>query len=776
MLSQIRSLLVAGLKYMNQHIIYLPGILLCVVVVCLLVLLLLGKHRRAAMVTQLQARAGSVRRQRAGRIFLVVLTALCWAGIGILLFYVQCVSVWAFLKFIGFFLVYLVLPGYFAVRRMDRLVSLSALLALSTVVGMCLLTAVYLLASLCGFMPLVLFVSPAICAVSVVLLVRDCQKKRPVTGLFRIDLPLLAVGSLLLFYAVTVRGSAGISPQVSGSVTNFMDALYIITNSAALKGGLMAESLNFPGFVLRYHVATNILQACAGLVTGISAVDIFMTFWPFLYISTAVCAVHGLMCQYRRQTRYATLMTLLVFFSETFTFALFHLFNRAEILRTVYLGTGNLEAYLLTLPNGNDIAIAAVLCAVLVVLMAYRDECRFVSALVLLFAFSGLTTAAKAPYGICLCAALGGTFLLVPLQRQGRGHLKKPFWLFAVGLLGFAAAYFCFLYNPSQAGASTASFLAFGDTRSSLKLDATYQWVSALLSGWFPHAVIPEWVVLLVEFPLSLFNVLPYVMIPFFAFFVGRLKQFRQTAAEDMVLCGMGISALLGYYLVNFDGYSQIYFLLAGICFLHLLGQTWLERNAPRFPFLLKSLTALLLAVSLFGTLVNMSIRLEGSLGTYAHAHAAQKYSYDVPEPSADSLTAYEYDGMIWLRDHTPVDATVVCDRFFTRDLDGRSRLEAIDDALYFYYAAYSERQMFLSGFSYSPRTPEMAAWLEKRFHVIDALYRDGTADRAQIMRGNGISFMVVSRLMTPDLDVSEDSSLACVFENRDIAIYGIAR
>lgn len=761
---ELRQLVRSAVYYLTDHILYIPGVLLVLFPLVCLVGLLIRRIRGERVRTLRKNGVAGI----FGNVMLGGFSLTCWFSMFLILFYMLGIPATDGVRFVLFLVFYLFLPGYLFARRIPGLSGPSALYAVSAVSGMCVLLLVYIFASLTGRMTLVLYVSPVLSLAALVKLRKDSVDRQRMAGLFRLDFPLLAVVSLFLLYSVGVRSAYAIAPTRSGSASVFMDSLYIVANSAALKRGLFAESLIFPGFQLRYHTVSNILQACSGLVTGISAVNTFLVFWPFLYLTVSICSIHAVLSAFREREEHAAWMTALVLLSENLSFGVLTPFTLDVMLRRLYMGTANLEAYLLILPNGNDIAICGILCAALIGILAYRKKNPMWLSVLLMLLFTFLTTGAKAAYGLCICGALVGSLLLIALQRNGINKLGRPFLLMLAAGIGFAAAYLAFIYNPAQSATSTVTLFSPADPRSSLHFETLY----TSLQNHLGRFELSDSALLAIAFPLSVFIILPYVILPFFGFFIERLRRFRAIPPEDMLIGGIALCGLAAYYLINIDGYSQAYFLLAAICFIHIIGQTWLEEHFPRFHFVFKLLTVILLSVSMFSTTANMAMRTRSSLNSYKQTYDNIHYSWVAPEPEYDALSAYEYEGMEWLRNNTPQDALVVCDRFFTSPVDKEARLEEIDRALDFYYPAFSERQMFLSGYSYSPRTKEMANWIEDRLDIIDELYSQETEERGEILKENDISYMVLSQLENSALDLSEDESIACVFKNRDISIY----
>lgn len=762
------------LDLIKKIVLLLPSTAVVLTAVVAVVLGLIGRKRREPLSRRVSAWQGKyfAVRENGCRWWQIVLVALSWLALVGVLFGILRVSVWETAKFLLFFAFYVVLPGYWAVRGIRKVQTASALFALSSLMGMCLLVGVYILASFVKVLWLISVVSPVLGAVSLLLFVRDLRGGRYEKRFFQLDWSLLTAFSLILAYSMIVRASYAASPELTGSTSYFMDSLYIISNSSAMTGGLFADSLNFPGFLLRYHAITNVLQACAIRVTGIPAVNIFMQFWPLLYVSSAVTAMHGLIAEYRGNRSYASIATFLTIVSGIFTLALLHLFQIGAISNNLYKGTGNLLVYLLALPNGIDIAIPAIFGAAYVGLKYYRGTCGKWTAFGAMAALAALATGAKTPFGACLCGALAGTVLIAALQKQGFVRLKKPACLLLASVLGFALIYVVMIYNPSPTASNTMSIFQFSDQRSSLMFEYTHDWLVCFLRAHGMGALASNTgLILLILFPVSLIGLAVFTMPAFLTWTVSQLRKFRSITLENMLLCGIVICGVVAYYLISFDGYSQCYFALAAVPFVNILGFYWLVDHYKTLKYPVKAIFALLLACSLFFTEHQIISQMTGALHTTQQIISTDSEEKAKMDPSYESLTKAEYEGMIWLRENTPKNTLVAIDRFFTSEPTSNEPLDSIDKALYYYYVAYSERHMFLSGYAYSIRTVEMTEWLENQLDIQERLYDSDTENRVELMRDNGISYLVVSRFVSDDLRF-QDNNLVEVFHNQDITIY----
>ena len=145
---------------------------------------------------------------------------------------------------------------------------------------------------------------------------------------------------------------------------------------------------------------------------------------------------------------------------------------------------------------------------------------------------------------------------------------------------------------------------------------------------------------------------------------------------------------------------------------------------------------------------------------------------FHVEPPNPAELTAPEVRGLLWLRGHSPPKSVVAT--------NNQSRLEASRDGRYFYYSALSQRQFLLEGYEYtngflSPRTREAEAELQQRLHLLDRIYRDGSAAAIEeAHRRFGVSYLLVDARFTDAAHPFPSSAARLVFADRDLRIYAV--
>ena len=698
---------------------------------------------------------------------------------GVLIFCIATVSlvlcrlsIFDCIKFVLFVVIYINLPGYSIARKFGKYYrSFPIVYTLSSVVGITFLMGTYIFGSFIGYLQIIYFVGPIMSIYSIVLLFLDKKMGRQVKT-SKEDFKLLLVILSLLLYCAIVRGAYGLNPERSGLTSNFMDSLYIITNSVTLKGGLFNDSINFPGFLLRYHSGTNIIQACAGKITGISAVDIFMSYWHYLYVPLGCCAIYSLVTIVRKKEKNAALITLLVFASEIFTFTAFYPFNYSKIIENIYSGTGNLEAYFLILPNGNDLAIPSIITIAFVCVSFYRKEIKQAYSLVLLFLCTFNLTASKSVYGAIICASLIIVVLIAIIQRNDIKKILPDICMASVAIVSFLMVYFILIYNPNQKETSSISMLDLADSRNMIQYEKLHFYLGDIFTKIGLENIINSKSFLIINLLTSIFFVLPYVMIPFAIVLLKKIIRIKTDTKIDIFLLSISVISIVGNYFFNMDGYSQIYFLIAGICFIHIIGQIWICENFSNLRYIFKAFLIIMLTISVFYTTSYCLIRIQWVIPKYINI-SSKKINSTI-EPTYDGITKYEYEGMKWLKNNTSTNCMILSDRFYLSPVDKDNQIKSIDNSLYFYYAAYSERQMYLGAYAYSPRTPEMATWINKRLDFVDEMYSSYSNNRGEKLVKKGIDYVIVSRIITQNDYLQNDPSLKNVYSNRDIKIYKV--
>jgi hypothetical protein len=128
--------------------------------------------------------------------------------------------------------------------------------------------------------------------------------------------------------------------------------------------------------------------------------------------------------------------------------------------------------------------------------------------------------------------------------------------------------------------------------------------------------------------------------------------------------------------------------------------------------------------------------------------------------------------GLLWLRARTSPNAVIA--------VNNVSNLQ-YPSYRYFYYSAFSERQIFLEGFDFTPAfslgaTRASVRELKRRLELTDRIFRDGSASAIEAaQRKYGVDYLLVDRRDTLPHHPPPASIARLVFSNADVQIYVIA-
>ena len=205
-----------------------------------------------------------------------------------------------------------------------------------------------------------------------------------------------------------------------------------------------------------------------------------------------------------------------------------------------------------------------------------------------------------------------------------------------------------------------------------------------------------------------------------------------------------------------------MYFLMASTAFIEICAIDWLVANFKRADWLIKLIVIGGFAV---GTITTYYMTMFEYNKAMVKVEQIKSKSLMYANPYFDRITRYEYEGMKWLDNNTDANSIIATDRHFI----GRQQTDAYSRS--FYYSAFSNRQIFLEGWSYTYPSKEIQDIIKHKYEINSKIFSKAEESRSKIMRENGIDYLILSRVTDSDIKIN-DKNLVKVFSNRDLRIY----
>lgn len=630
--------------------------------------------------------------------------------------------------------------------------------------------------------------------VSVFLLIKDIKEAlREKRETFKVDYVLLPLAAMIFLGASISFGAifckVSVAPTSYRSLSAYHDVLWLIGNDAALAEGWPAEGFQYAGKALNSNIGANLVRAMISRISGLSSAKVFGYFASFFTIPFIGFSIYtlGLFWSNKRQT--ALFSTFAFMYISFFSFSFLHMFSGIQNAGSLAQKSYYFSVFISTLycPNGIDMAVptVALLAVLILYLLKQLKSSRTAYFLVSIAAF--LLTIGKYVFTVCVLGSIVGSVICMGIQKR-KFQQMIPFGLsFIAVLIGFLIGYFSIVrVGEVKVEASEVAPVyeegtivdtyeeegyVYAHKYSSFEIGANVK-NTKLFANIKEIVASPDWFDGTLAFllsPLHYIFQLVAVSIPFAVWLLSKIKSFKEIGEGDFFTGGVALSGILVYYVLRVDGSSQVYFFFCASVFISVIGITWVSNNWNSLHFRRKYVFAI-------ACIIGMSSSL--SLSGWRAADGYERVFMEAPagdyrEPAAlDAMTFGEYEAMLWIRKNTSPDIIMAVDRHYHKE----NKVGAIPEpndaySRYYYYTAFAERKAFISSWAYLPRTQKMQSDIVRRLRANDALYSNQCLNRAEILRSNHISYVILSRFVHGDLQL-EDPCLQEVFRNSDIIIY----
>lgn len=346
----------------------------------------------------------------------------------------------------------------------------------------------------------------------------------------------------VLLFQFFVSAANNMSPGLLGFNTYYRDSFYWAGDIVSLSKKFPPEDYRIIGAPYYYHYFSSMQGAVVCMCTGIP-INGFV--FGFSFVQSAILLVCAAYCFFKtvlRKPSYIAFGMILALFTT----------GDEQLVRVTII------SHLFTSPFGYDVGTAFGLLT-MAFWMKQIKEVRFnwrLFAAILICFFTCVGT--KGPIGAIVLLMIGVTcvcWVLIPKKR----NLVGGFVYGSVLLSLFLKLYILVVSGPIGGAASKAASFVGGGTGRSLLADRP-----ELISVYSVTSKLP----IVGEFVFSLFYVLkaqPAVFVLFCAAVVLLAVNYRKTDVVDIItLCGF-ITGVILTRALKLGGYSQMYFIMAGI-------------------------------------------------------------------------------------------------------------------------------------------------------------------------------------------------------------------
>ena len=557
------------------------------------------------------------------------------------------------------------------------------------------------------------------------------------------DLLTIAVFSVYLILTTFAYSGANVSPEVTDSSWMPTDVMLWIENAAALARRFPAVGprVNL-GRILYYHYFSSVQIAFSNLATGVNCFTLGVSFFSvgkcFIFFGAFYVLFSGLTKNYWLQL----LGVIAVCFSSGFD--------------SVTLST--YASHTWTHPFGFDIGFA--FGAAFLHFFYLQWEKPILDFRIFLLSIVAFTMCAglKIPVAVAVIVAAGIICFTWLFQKK-----FKLAFSYGICLLisFFAIAIFCTGLGQGATESRTGSFDAWTVLRD---LSPVFNTVYNLFGVWWPGKV--KWALL-----FALYNLIENPLV-FGLFAVSVLsliasKEMRNARNVGLICAGI-FSMALGILNVQ-PGQSQIYFTYSALIPCIALDMIWLDLQYQKREKSTKGHMSILLAgilcVQICCLLFQSFTYWSGNQGVYPALilgyknmlhHESAKQGYRIDGLQKEDLVALE-----WIRDNTPKDSVVLCDRSVVAEM-----------SWYMYYGAFCERQMYLEGDVYY--RGQMVDERNQMNELVRNVFQN-SYEALDTVKDSGVDYVVQTIELTPNF-IPNEELLTLVFSSDTINVYEVKK
>ena len=636
-------------------------------------------------------------------------------------------SIYNIIKYILFQVFFILLPGMLTYRALKFNKGGIYKFTMSYGFGIIFTIISYFLFYLLNLKQLLLYAGPVLSFLEICLFFRKYKrigKKINVDNDMNVLFQLIAIYSLLLL--ITFFGLTLSNPMpLDMSRTHYTkDLIWTISNAEALLKAYPPVDSHVSGIILKYHYFISVHLAVINYVTNINIVELFYKFFQIGKLLFLVFSSYILGKTFFKDSKKALLFTWVYLFT-----------NCASLSYALKNGSGafiNVNfVHLTDDPFGFELAISFLFLCVSLIIESIRCKKVKIQYLVGIGLFAMAVTGSKGPLGAILLLVLIAACIIYNIKRNSKANI---FAIIVEIFVIFVAMYFWLL----NVGANTSQIhLGYLVSDTIVK-----SFIDKLTS-----IVILNKLLNLFSIPVHFILFLPFASIPFLLWIYKRLMKINSVNLEDLIIGGIAICGIIAAYMLKQIGHSEVYFIMTAIPFIELCAIDWLSNNFTKSTKVFKVFVVFTLIVSMTTTFYMGIYQYERGKNTLVKV-----LSKSNPDAAAqpDSMTKYDYDAMIWLKDNSKQNDIIATNRHsFYKNIH-------LDNAQYFYYSTFSERNFYLEGWSnlYAYSSKNDKKLIEDKIKINNIIFSNSENAYKEIEKTN-IKFLVLSKFISPNMKLT---------------------
>lgn len=683
---------------------------------------------------------------------LCAVAVIAIALISVCVYHASAKGLFLFLIYILFFIN---IPGAFVLRQFKLDINnISVRLLLSLFTGWAMIVAEYFISSLLGNSIVPYLFGPLLSAAYFIDIYRNKTSALNACRFNPRSIPAgLYIAFVLIMIYVFIRTQfLYMSPDLAQSITVSTDKAYQMGLVNSLSHGYPLVNPWIAGRTVHYHIFSQILYAVSIRLFGLTSDFLVMSCGPYLTTYSLALAYYSLFRVFSRKPQRAGLYTLSIVLS--------HMFISKKL-------TSSYTFKILFVNNnygGYGVAAALAWLILLKICLDRAEDHRLrISDIVILSAIMMLVTGIKAPIGLVLTGGLIGTWLLGLIMRECKLRSAIPV---AVISCAFLLVYKVILAGSGSSESNGQSIFGFGH------LTTLCYWKRGLVNFLTQHSV-PGTVRLAIVMIIFMAFFLTAFLLPFAVGYIRELvlvlRRIKPFNFSRVLIYAVAVVGLVMSLCLKYSGHSEIYFALI-LTGLAPLISFWffedMEDDMSAWMHTIGNICRYIFFIVLIITSVSFVA------GNLQREHVISKHArVDAHYHRYRSITAEEYEAMLWLRDNTPENSLIathkhsnVAPRYYTyKNRWGNC---------HFLYSVYSNRFFYHEGSGFSLGPDEWT--LRKDMIETNAKLYDAANDaRGDLARELGVSYVVLTKSKQNNADLSNVDYELC-FSNKKVNIYKI--